>query len=184
MSAQKFEFAIVAEGLDPDADDFEDRLFDAGCSDALVSVIKGSIVLDFTREGKNFAHAVTSAIRDVKAAGAEVVRIEPDTYVNLSDIAARTGLTRQAVSLLIQGERGPGGFPPPIVRVTTDSPLWDWLSVARWMVRHGRLADSNVLTEAAMIRELNGILQAQRVHQAGGEILERALDPDEQPVPA
>lgn len=78
---QKFEFVVVAQGLDTEAADFEDRFFEAGCDDALVSVVAGSIVLDFTREGENFAQAVASAIRDVRAAGAEVVRVEPDPQI-------------------------------------------------------------------------------------------------------
>lgn len=175
---QKFEFAVIAEGLDPEADDFEDRFFQAGCDDATISVIKGSIVLDFTREGKNFAHAVASAFRDVKAAGANIVRIEPDTYVNVSDIAERAGMTRQAVSLLVQGVRGPGGFPAPAARLTTDSPLWEWPSVARWMVRHGRLADSGVVVQATMIYQLNRRLRMQTARPTAKHVLERILEPE------
>jgi hypothetical protein len=29
-----FEFSIIASGLDPEAEDFADRFFDAGCDDA------------------------------------------------------------------------------------------------------------------------------------------------------
>jgi hypothetical protein len=83
-------------------------------------------------------------------------------------------VNRQAVSLLILGERGPGGFPPPAARVTSDSPLWDWLTVVRWLKRHGRLRDRMALVQAAMIREINGILEMRREHQPGERILERA----------
>jgi hypothetical protein len=78
MTARQFEFSIVAEGVDPAADDFEDRFFEAGCDDALISVVRGSVILGFSREAKNFAHALLSAIRDVRAAGAKVVRVEPE----------------------------------------------------------------------------------------------------------
>ena len=94
-----------------EADDFEDRFFEAGCDDASISVVKGTVVLSFSRGAKNFLHALVSAIKDVRAAGVMIVRVEPDTFVSMSDIAERIGMTRQAVSLLIQGERGPGGFP-------------------------------------------------------------------------
>src|SRR6266446_4522389 len=89
-----FEFSIIASGLDPSADDFETRFFDAGCDDATVSFQKGRIIVDFAREASSIDAAIASAIECVKAAGAVVERIEPDPLVNLSDIAERTGLTR------------------------------------------------------------------------------------------
>jgi transcriptional regulator with XRE-family HTH domain len=171
----KFEFTLVITGIDPNDDAFEDRLYEAGCDDALVSVVKGAVVLDFVREAKNFTHAVASAILDARKAGADVVRIGPDSYATLSDIAERTGLTRQAVSLLIQGKRGPGGFPPPAARVDSDSPLWDWYTVALWLCRHRKLEDHKLLVQAALTRELNGILEIKREPITGGRVLERIL---------
>ncbi len=169
----QFEFILVIVGIDPNDDAFEDRLYEAGCDDALVSVVKGSVVLDFTREAKNFAHAVSSAIQDVQRAGAQVVRIEPDSYATLSDIAERVGLTRQAISLLIRGERGPGGFPPPMARVNSDSPLWDWLMVARWLCQHNKIDDRGLLVRAAVTRKLNTILEINRKPLSGIKTLER-----------
>ena len=158
---RSFEFTIIAHGVDTSDDLFVDRFFEAGCDDALVTVIKGTVALDFTREAKNFSHAVTSAIRDVRAAGARVVRIEPDPYVSISDIAERTGLTRQAISLFASGQRGPGDFPAPRLRVTTDSPLWDWLSVARWLRDHEKHLDREALVAAAISRAINAELQGE-----------------------
>ena len=42
-----FEFSIVASGLDPEAEDFADRFFNAGPDDATLSFQKGHIILDF-----------------------------------------------------------------------------------------------------------------------------------------
>src|SRR5437763_4127758 len=100
-----FEFTIVAEGLDPAADDFEDRFFDAGCADATVAFQKGAIVLEFAREAPTFLKAVTSAVADVQQAGATVKRIEPDPLVTLSEAARRAELTRAAISLYAKGAR-------------------------------------------------------------------------------
>ena len=77
------EFTIVASGLDPEADDFEDRIYEAGCDDATLSFQKGAIVLEFAREAASFAKALVSAIADVQRAGAKVERIEPDSLVSL-----------------------------------------------------------------------------------------------------
>ena len=103
---KKFQFSVIASGLDPEAEDFADRFFDAGCDDATISFQKGRIILDFTRKSDSVDAAICSAIDDVKKAGARADRIEPDPLVNLSDIAARTGLTRQAISHYSNGNRG------------------------------------------------------------------------------
>ena len=89
---KKFQFSVIASGLDPEAEDFADRFFDAGCDDATISFQKGRIILDFARESNSVDAAICSAIDSVEKAGARVNRIEPDPLVNLSDIAARTGL--------------------------------------------------------------------------------------------
>ena len=177
----EFEFTLVVAGLDPNDEGIEDRLYEAGCDDALVSVIKATVVLDFTREAKNFAHALASAISDVRRAGARVVRVEPDNYVNVSDIAERAGLTRQAVSLLVQGKRGPGNFPAPAVRVSTDSPLWDWHAVARWLLRAKKLRDREAVVQAAVTREANIVLEAAEGSASARRVLQRVLAADARP---
>ncbi|MBA4010764.1 MAG: hypothetical protein C0481_02755 [Phenylobacterium sp.] len=161
---RKFELTIIASGLDPEADDFEDRLYEAGCDDATVSVQKGLIILEFTRDERNFVHALVSAIENVRAAGAAVERIEPDHLVSLSDIARRAGLSRAAVSLYVKGERA-SDFPAPVARVTTDSPLWDWVDVSRWMYRHEKLDLEAVLT-AKTVREANMVVLNRNVEPA------------------
>lgn len=151
----KFEFSIIADGADPEDDMFEDRFFEAGCDDALLMVVKGNVVLHFTREAADVTTAVTTAIRDVHKAGARVRRIAPDSYVTISDIAERSGLTRQAISLYANGERGAGDFPKPVLRANTDSPLWDWLSVARWLHKTGKLPKDQSLDFAKLVHDLN-----------------------------
>jgi len=149
----KYNFTIIASGIDPTAADFEDRFFQAGCDDATLAFVKGSIVLEFERDARNFAHALITAVRDVQRAGATIDHIEPDDLVSLSDIAERCNLSRSAISLFTKGERREG-FPAPIARVTTDSPLWDWVPVARWMYRQKRLPLAAVV-QAKIVRDAN-----------------------------
>jgi len=153
-----FEFTIVASGLDPHADDFEDRLFTAGCDDATISFQKGAIILEFARNADTFADAVRSALLNVLQAGAKPVHVEPDYLVSLSDIAERAGLSRAAISLYARGERGKD-FPAPIARVTTESPLWDWVEVADWMHRHDKLP-AEALAQAKVVRAANLAVQS------------------------
>jgi hypothetical protein len=150
------EFTIVASGLDPNADEFEDRFFEAGCGDATISFQKGAVVLDFARRAPNFVKALVSALRDVERAGAKVERIEPDHLVSISDIARRSGLTRAAISHYSKGMRA-SAFPAPVARVTSDSPLWDWYEVSRWM-RRERHVSADAVLEARVVKDANLML--------------------------
>ncbi len=160
-----FEFCIVASGLDPDAKDFADRFFEAGCSDATISFQKGHIILDFNRDAESIAAAIASAVEDATKAGATVNRIEPDPLVSLSDIAARTGLTRAAISHYHKGDRG-DDFPPPIARVTSSTPLWDWASVAKWMYKNDKI-EKEAAVEAELVKTANGFIGAGDLHFSG-----------------
>jgi predicted DNA-binding transcriptional regulator AlpA len=173
-----FEFAIVASGLDPSADDFESRFYEAGCDDATVSFQRGHIIVDFAREADSVEDAIASALEDVALAGATVDRIEPDPLVSLADIAHRTGLTRAALTNYSKGKRAKA-FPTPVARVTSDSPLWDWSAVSRWFYEN-RNGDRDVAVEAEAIRQANaaitlgvaniGELLRARVHEYEGAL--------------
>ena len=106
------EFTIVASGLDPEMEGYEDRFFDAGCDDATLSFQKGVIIAEFAREAVSFSKAVSSAYEDVMRTGAKVERVEPDYLVSLSDIAERSGLTRQA-DLAVRARRTWVGISEP-----------------------------------------------------------------------
>jgi len=156
LNMENFNFLFVIDGLDAAADDLEARLYEAGCSDALIGVRKGVVTLDFDREAKNFAQALVSAIDDVRRAGGKVVSVEPDPLVTLSDIAARAELSKQAISHYINAERGPGGFPAPSRRVSTDSPLWEWMEVAHWLYKNtDRWSTARPVVYAKLINWVN-----------------------------
>ena len=93
---------------------------------------------EFSRDAVSFSKAVSSAYEDILKTGTKVERVEPDSLVSLSDIAERAGLTRQAISLYAKAERG-SGFPNPVARVTSTSPLWDWLEVSEWLLAQSRI---------------------------------------------
>jgi predicted DNA-binding transcriptional regulator AlpA len=147
------EFSIIAEGLDPTADDFERRFFEAGCDDATISFQRGVIILDFARSSETFEGAISSAIKQVEQAGAEIIRVEPEPLVSLSDIAQRAGMTRAAISLYASGQRGTA-FPSPVARFTSESPLWNWADVAEWLEKAGRI-DQPEAEKAKILSRLN-----------------------------
>src|SRR4051794_15858386 len=156
MTMKTFEFSIVASGLDPEAEGFADRFFNAGADDATLSFQKGHVILDFGREAESIDAAIVSAVKCVTAAGAKVNRVEPDPLVSLSDIATRTGMTRAAMTQYSKGQRGKG-FPSPVARVTSDSPLWDWATVAKWLFHHDKLSRDEAI-EAAAVRAANAAI--------------------------
>ena len=148
-----YEFSIIATGLSIDGDEWEDSFYEAGCDDALVGVRRGLFVLDFNREAATLAEAVESACADMRRAGATIVRIEPDPLVSPSDIAERAAITRQAISLYVNGERGEG-FPPPVACVSGSRPLWKWSEVAVWLHAIGKI-DQSVVEAAQLFERLN-----------------------------
>lgn len=160
------EFSIIASGLEPNAEDFDTRFYDAGCDDATIAFQKGHIIVDFGREAESLEDAIASALADVKKAGATVDRVEPDPLVSLSDMAARTGLTRAAMTNYFKGARGKD-FPAPVAKVTSESPLWDWATVARWMYQNNRL-DRAAAIDAEIVKQANAVLD-----DGGGDMARR-----------
>jgi|HubBroStandDraft_3_1064219.scaffolds.fasta_scaffold23133_2 predicted DNA-binding transcriptional regulator AlpA len=135
-----------------------DALYEAGCDDATFSS-KGDLMFgEFHREAPTLLEAIVSAITAVESvAGLEVLHIDPDELVWASEIAQRTGRTRQSVDMLIKGLRGPGGFPAPASHATRN-PLWRWSEVEAWFSRYeGRPSDTE---RSAAIGAINGALEA------------------------
>jgi hypothetical protein len=152
-----FEFSIIASGLDPTADGFETRFYNAGCDDATISFQKGHIIADFAREADTLESAIASAVTAVIKAGAKVDRVEPDPLVSLADMAKRAGVTRAAMTNYFKGWRAKG-FPSPVAKVTSESPLWAWPSVARWLFQRSMLSRDDVLA-AETFKETNEALE-------------------------
>lgn len=151
--SKTFEFSFIVSGIDPHSDDYEDRIIGGGCDDATLMLSKGSIVVTFAREEKTYIDAVVSAYSNLLSIGLEIERFAPDFLVTPSDIVERTGLSRQCINNYVKGERGEN-FPAPIMRVTTPSPLWDWVDVSRWLHKNGKV-DQPVVTEAVISRVAN-----------------------------
>jgi hypothetical protein len=118
MAELGFELTIRGELTD----DRLNALFEAGCDDATLSTKDSVTFAAFDRETPSLLDAVLSAIEAVESVeGFEVVHVDPDELVWASEIASRTGRSRQSVDQLVKGQRGPGGFPlrrlmPPATR--------------------------------------------------------------------
>lgn len=128
------QFTLIVEGADLQAEDHIDALFAAGCDDATVGRIGTTQYVDFDREAETLADAVFDATDAIEAAvaGARVVHVEPDDLVTMAEIAKLAGRTRESVRLLINGARGPGGFPPAATHFRHRNRMWRWHEVAAW----------------------------------------------------
>lgn len=130
------------------------------CDDALVGARDRQAIVEFDRRAATYANAVIEALRQLeKATDLRVLRVEPHELVGLSAIAARTGRSVESIRLLVEGRRGPGGFPTPAARVDAKTRLWDWSEVARWWCDHMDPQRARPLAEGAdFIASLNDAL--------------------------
>jgi hypothetical protein len=134
MATKEYEFSVILSGIPDLTDEVLDRLYEAGCDDAMFGERDGVTFADFTRQADSLREAVITAIRDVQKAGigARVVHVEPDEFVTMSEIARRLEVTREGVRKWVLGARGPGRFPPPAGHLSQKSPLWRWTDVVNW----------------------------------------------------
>ncbi len=156
-----YQFTLILDGVDEKTPYLEDALFEAGCGDALINYKNGAVYLDFDREGEKLEQTIISAIKDIESANidATIVSVAPEHLVNLSDIADRVSMTRQAISLLVQGTRGSGDFPKPILKIANKSPLWRWSAVAEWLYQKGKIHDHKVIDFANIVEDINAALE-------------------------
>ena len=64
-----YEFTLIYDGPTELTDELENAIFEAGCGDALLSIIDGQMVLDFNREAPSLREALSSAIDDLERTG-------------------------------------------------------------------------------------------------------------------
>jgi predicted DNA-binding transcriptional regulator AlpA len=153
-----------------------DALVAAGCGDATFST-KGDLTFaDFDREAPTMLDAIVSAIGAVETVdGLEVLHVDPDELVWASEIAVRTGRTRQSVDQLIKAKRGPGGFPHPASHATRNR-LWRWSEVETWFAAYeGRQPDTE---RSVVLGAINGTLQARHSLRGAHQVapLRRAIE--------
>jgi hypothetical protein len=168
----EFEFKIFCRDIDTSDDSFLDRLFEAGCDDALVFFKDGYVCMDFSRVSKGAEQAVWSAIRDIERAGigGTVERVEPDDLASLSEIARRTGVTRASLQKYARGCSKVGeDFPQPAANISgSRRELYSAAEVIVWMQAKKRVAlPANVVELAKVIAQTNQALLVARAQQDG-----------------
>ncbi|MES1942267.1 phage transcriptional regulator AlpA [Salinisphaera sp. T5B8] len=158
---------------DGDEEALIDRLFEAGCDDALPGIGQsGRLALEFTREANSATDALESAIADVRKAvdNAELVEVLPD-YAGLTDIAEHVGMSRQNLRKITTKN---GSTFPPAVHEGNPS-LWHLSDALSWLAEHGYAVDAATLETSAAARELNTAVQARRLSDDRSRELEALM---------
>lgn len=148
---------VVTDRID---DEDANRLFEAGVEDGFPGSGPEGHSIGFDRESHSLEAAVMSAIDEVELADFEVLRVEPDELVSAADIAERTGRSRQSISSLFSGVRGPGGWPRPVAG-NVRSPLWRWSDIATWFEEFDGSQEVDH-EAAAFLAAVNEVLAARR----------------------
>jgi hypothetical protein len=134
---------------------------DPGLQDLLLGIPEegdGIFEADFERPAPTFADAVLSALNDLHRVfpEAQLVRVEPDKLTTISDIAERMSRSHESIRLLVQGKRGPGGFPKTASAPGAKPQVWRWHEVAEWFERKMdvQVPDSENAKFLAMINDV------------------------------
>lgn len=170
---REHDFTLVLLGVNELTPKVVDALFEAGCDDATMCRRFGRVFLTFSRTTATLKDAIVSAIRDVRKAniGARVLRVDECSLLAQADIARKVGRPRQVIHQYISGQRGPGGFPPPVCHIRDGAPLWHWCEVARWFWQNDMIKESE-LREAEQVSVINAVLELQNQRQVDPELAE------------
>jgi len=139
------------------SDDRVERLFEAGCDDALVGIGRpGRIALAFTRDADSARSAVLSALADALRAmpDARLIGASPD-LVGLTDVAQIMGFSRQNMRKLILSD---GESAPASVHESTPS-LWHLTDLLTWLSDRGYPVDPAIAEVAQTTKQVNIAVQ-------------------------
>lgn len=141
-----------------------DLLFDV-LPDAVPASIAGTVTVTSPIEAVDAETASFTLAETITETfpGAIAMRVDQD-LVSIPDIAERTDRSRESIRLLVEGRRGPGGFPSPIGTVGDGIRVWPWAAVIDWFatsLKHD-LGEQGVPPEVAAV--VDACLAARRRH--------------------
>ncbi|WP_433463633.1 hypothetical protein [Spirillospora sp. CA-128828] len=159
MSTYWFELEV---GPVSDLEQAAERLY-SRCGDGQLSGDEQSGTILFSREAPNAIGAILSAIDDSERSGLAVTGVMED-LVTIDDIAEKTGRSAAAVGHWTTGERGPGGFPAPVIHRGSRVKLYSWAQASRWLADAGLGKIDSVAAEvAAATADVDALLRARQV---------------------
>lgn len=158
-----FNVSLVFEHL-AFTDENLDLLFDV-LPDAVPASIAGTVTVTSPIEAADAEMASFALAESITETfpGAIAVRVDQD-LVSIPDVAERTDRSRESIRLLVEGKRGPGGFPSPIGIVGDGIRVWPWATVVDWFATSLKqdLGEQGVPPEVAAV--VDACLVARRRH--------------------
>jgi hypothetical protein len=145
-----------------DLDEAAEQLYSL-CGDGQLAGDEHGGTVAFSREAINAVTAILSAIDDCERSGLSVTGVMEDV-VTAEGIAEKTSRSGQAVGHWITGERGPGGFPVPVIQRGSRVKLYSWAEVSFWLsiAGLGRI-DAAAAETAGGAAEVDALLRARKV---------------------
>jgi hypothetical protein len=136
----------------------------------------GTFLLEFDRRAPSLPDALVTALSELTSVlpDATVLRIDEYDLATMADIAKRSGRTPESIRLLVNGKRGPGGFPPAAGRLDARTKIWRWADVAQWFTKtlDEPLPDTS---DSAFLQAFNDALEIRRLTAALGRPQRRAV---------
>ena len=134
-----YHFTIVVRDAYLDLVDLEDQFYEAGCDDALLCSYNETIYVEFDRKAESASIAIKSALDSIRGLGFNDLIVEEQGFSTLAEMAERSGISRQALSLYAQNKRANGNFPKPMYGLSSKSAMYLWSEVATWLFMQGKL---------------------------------------------
>jgi hypothetical protein len=138
--------------------------------------VDASFLLEFDRRAPSLPDALSAALKELGQAlpDAQVLRVEQDDLATMANVAKRAARTPESVRLLVNGKRGPGGFPPAAGRLDARTKVWRWSDVAEWFADtlDEPLPDTS---DSAFLQAFNDALEISRLAGKLGESERRAV---------
>ncbi len=148
---EPYTFALVVDGIDV-SDEAHVEALSTNDQVLAVSSIDDLVAVDVAVGARAADAAIRAGVRLVELAvkGAVVRRVDLD-LVAATDIAARVGVSRQAVSQWVGGGREGTLLPAAVGHVAGGTRVWSWSAVVPWLHQHGYAIDERPLDHDAIV---------------------------------
>lgn len=141
--------------------------------DGLLAETQGRLLVQINASTALGAHeALRRTIEDVERVLPVRVQEVDGDLVDIPEIADRIGRSRQNVQQLVTGQRGHGAFPPPVA-TPGGIRIWDWESVAQWLIEAGVSDVHDVGASRTDVARANAWLATRQ--EAAADRIDRAL---------